>query len=59
MRSPSPSSFKGVAREGLSEAVVIETREVTSQDVLRLRLAPGGGAAVRFVPLGNVRPRAR
>lgn len=29
--------------------VAIETREVTSEDVLRLPLAAGGGAAVRFV----------
>lgn len=33
------------------EAIVIETREVTSHDVLRLRLAPGGGAAIRFAPI--------
>jgi len=33
------------------EAVVIETREVAAADVLELRLAPGGGQAVRFVPL--------
>ena len=33
------------------EAIVIETREVAASDVLELRLAPGGGQAVRFVPL--------
>ena len=33
-------------------AMVIEQRIVTSADRLALRLAPGGGAAVRFVPLG-------
>ena len=27
-----------------------ETREVTSADSLTLRLAPGGGEAIRFVP---------
>lgn len=30
---------------------VKETRTVTSADSLRLRLAPGGGQAIRFVPL--------
>jgi alpha-glucosidase len=30
---------------------VIESREVTSQDALDLRLAPGGGEAIRFVAL--------
>ena len=29
--------------------IVIETREVTSADTLTLRLAPGGGQAIRFV----------
>ena len=33
------------------EAIVIETRDVISSDVLPLRLAPGGGVAIRFVPL--------
>jgi alpha-glucosidase len=37
------------------EAIVIESREVTSADVLTLRLAPGGGQAIRFVPLGRAR----
>lgn len=32
-------------------AFVRETREVGSADVLELRLAPGGGQAIRFVPL--------
>jgi alpha-glucosidase len=32
-------------------AMVIEQRTVTAADRLDLRLAPGGGAAVRFVPL--------
>ena len=27
-----------------------ETREVTSTDTLRVRLAPGGGQAIRFMP---------
>ncbi len=30
-----------------------EQREVTSADVLSLRLAPGGGQAIRFVPIGR------
>ena len=34
-------------------AIVIERRFVTATDRLALRLAPGGGAAVRFVPLGR------
>ena len=38
------------------EAIVIETREVAASDVLELRLAPGGGQAVRFVPLGPTLP---
>ncbi|HWT14097.1 MAG TPA: glycoside hydrolase family 97 protein [Allosphingosinicella sp.] len=33
--------------------IVIEEREVTSADTLTLRLAPGGGQAVRFVALGR------
>ncbi|NJC41267.1 alpha-glucosidase [Brevundimonas alba] len=37
------------------EAIVIEQREVTAADVLDLRLAPGGGQAIRFVPLGRAR----
>lgn len=36
-------------------AIDISTREVTSADVLTLRLAPGGGQAIRFVPLGRSR----
>ena len=30
-------------------AMVIETRDVSAKDRLALRIAPGGGAAVRFV----------
>lgn len=37
------------------EAIVIEAREVTAADTLDLRLAPGGGQAIRFVPLGRGR----
>ncbi len=33
------------------ESVLIETRELGSRDLLQLRLAPGGGAAIRFVPI--------
>ena len=32
-------------------SIVIEQRNVTSTDRLAMRLAPGGGAAVRFVPI--------
>ena len=35
--------------------IVIEQREVTSADQLTLNLAPGGGQAIRFVPLGRRR----
>jgi alpha-glucosidase len=35
--------------------IVIEQREVTSGDVLTLNLAPGGGQAIRFVPVGRRR----
>jgi alpha-glucosidase len=31
--------------------IVIESREVTAADVLELKLAPGGGQAIRFVAL--------
>ena len=31
--------------------IVIESREVTSADRLSFRMAPGGGAAIRFVPV--------
>ena len=37
------------------ESIVIEQREVTSADTLTLALAPGGGQAIRFVPLGRGR----
>ena len=37
------------------EAIDISSREITSADVLTLRLAPGGGQAIRFVPLGRAR----
>ena len=33
---------------GKREDIVIETREVTATDTLQLRLAPGGGQAIRF-----------
>jgi alpha-glucosidase len=29
---------------------VVETRTVTAKDVLQLKLAPGGGQAIRFAP---------
>ncbi|HEU4958322.1 MAG TPA: glycoside hydrolase family 97 C-terminal domain-containing protein, partial [Sphingomicrobium sp.] len=32
-------------------SIVIEQKVVTSSDRLAMRLAPGGGAAVRFVPV--------
>ena len=35
--------------------IVIEQQEVTSAETLTLRLAPGGGQAIRFVPLGRAR----
>ena len=35
--------------------IVIEQREVTSADQLTLNLAPGGGQAIRFVPIGRRR----
>jgi alpha-glucosidase len=37
------------------EAIVIENREVTASDTLSLQLAPGGGQAIRFVPIGRGR----
>lgn len=37
------------------EAIVIEAREVTSAETLSLHLAPGGGQAIRFVPIGRGR----
>lgn len=36
---------------GNREDIVVESREVTSADVLTLRLAPGGGQAIRFTPV--------
>jgi hypothetical protein len=33
--------------------MVIEQREVTSADTLTLRLAAGGGEAIRFTPIGG------
>jgi alpha-glucosidase len=32
-------------------SMVVEQRTISSTDRLALRLAPGGGAAVRFVPI--------
>ena len=40
---------------GKRESIIIEQREVTSADVLTLALAPGGGQAIRFVPVGRRR----
>jgi len=37
--------------------IVIEEREVTSADVLTLRLAPGGGQAIRFMAASRGKPR--
>ena len=37
------------------EAIDISSREVNSNAVLSLRLAPGGGAAIRFAPIGAVK----
>jgi len=37
------------------EAIEISTREVTGNEMLSLRLAPGGGAAIRFAPIGRVK----
>jgi alpha-glucosidase len=34
-------------------SIVIEQRTVTSSDRMAMRIAPGGGAAVRFVALGK------
>ena len=39
--------------KGKREDIVIEQREVTSADTLTLALAPGGGQAIRFVPIGR------
>ncbi|KTF36478.1 glycoside hydrolase family 97 protein [Xanthomonas vesicatoria] len=36
-------------------AFVREERQVSSNDTLELRLAPGGGQAIRFVPMGGAR----
>ncbi|MGQ3113840.1 MAG: glycoside hydrolase family 97 protein, partial [Brevundimonas sp.] len=40
---------------GKRESIVIEQKIVTSADVLTLALAPGGGQAIRFVPVGRAR----
>ncbi|ALL12944.1 glycoside hydrolase family 97 protein [Caulobacter henricii] len=37
--------------------IVIEEREVTATDVLTLRLAPGGGQAIRFMAASKGKPR--
>jgi alpha-glucosidase len=37
--------------------ILIEEREVTSSDVLTLRLAPGGGQAIRFMAASRGKPR--
>lgn len=37
--------------------ILIEEREVTSADVLTLRLAPGGGQAIRFMAASRGKPR--
>ncbi|RZJ04346.1 MAG: glycoside hydrolase family 97 protein [Brevundimonas sp.] len=41
------------------ESITIESRDVTSADVLSLALAPGGGQAIRFVPQGRARRSRR
>jgi alpha-glucosidase len=45
------ADFKGAARFD----IVTETQLVTSADTLTLKLAPGGGEAIRFVPKGKAR----
>ncbi|MDB5417904.1 MAG: alpha-glucosidase [Phenylobacterium sp.] len=37
--------------------IVIEQREVSSADTLTLRLAAGGGQAIRFTPISGSKPR--
>jgi len=37
--------------------ILIEEREVTSADILTLRLAPGGGQAIRFMAASRGKPR--
>lgn len=46
-RDAATSNFEGPTRFD----IVIEQREVTAGETLDLRMAPGGGFAVRFVPL--------
>ena len=41
--------------KGKREDIIIEQRNVTSADTLTLALAPGGGQAIRFVPIGRAR----
>ena len=41
--------------KGKREDIVIETKEVTSADVMMLRLAAGGGQAIKFIPIGRGR----
>ncbi|NBW07434.1 MAG: glycoside hydrolase family 97 protein [Caulobacteraceae bacterium] len=41
--------------KGKREDIIIEQREVTSAETLTLALAPGGGQAIRFVPLAAAR----
>jgi hypothetical protein len=33
--------------------MIFEKRIVTNRDRMALKMAPGGGAAIRFVPLGR------
>lgn len=43
------ADYRGAARSD----IVIEERIVSSRDTLTLNLAPGGGQAIRFTPLGR------
>jgi alpha-glucosidase len=43
------AGWRGDARHD----IVIEERIVTGNDVLALQLAPGGGQAIRFHPIGR------
>lgn len=50
-RDAPDADYRGAARQ----RIIIEQRTVTSTETLSLALAPGGGQAIRFVPIGRGR----
>ena len=50
---------KGAGYQGDGHALEIETRPVSRHDYLQIKLAPGGGQAIRIaIDMGKIQPRS-